>query len=66
MNESNPLIAPKQEKYMKKPKQRKFSINVKKAFLKLKEKSKSPYCIALIVFIMIIFISTIKYAQKNK
>ena len=65
MNESNSLIATKHGKYLKKPRKRKFTINVKKTFLKVKEKSKSPYCIALIVFIMIIFISIIIISFKS-
>lgn len=32
MNESNSLIATKHGKYLKKPRQRKFTINVKKHF----------------------------------
>ena len=66
MNESNSLIGKKNGLYIKNIKKRRFNIksilklnqniNIKTTFSKVKEKTSTPYCIAILLFILIILI----------
>ena len=71
MNESNSLISKKRQKnglYLKKHKKRNFIIYTKLTFSKFKEKTKTPYIIAFIIFILIVLTSIliILFLKKNK
>lgn len=68
MNESLSLIGQRHGIKLKQIKKRKFAINIKKTFLKVNEKSNIPYCIAILIFIIIILtgILIISLQHNNK
>ena len=68
MNESHSLIGQKNKLNLKKIKNRKFTINVKKTFLKVKEKSYLSYIFAFLLFLIIFLIGVllILYLKPKK
>jgi len=66
MNESNSLITNKNGKILKKNKKRNFVINIKKTFIKVKEKSLLPYLLAILICIIIILIGVLIVSIWNE
>ena len=66
MNESNSLISKKNGIILKKNKKRNFAINIKKTFIKVKEKSTLPYLLAILICIIIILIGILIISIRNK
>ena len=65
MNESNTLISQKKGTNLKKIKKRKFTINIRKTFLKINEKSNTPFYIAFFIFLIIILIGVLLILLQN-